>query len=148
LEGHRCYDNNVSHEIDLTRPFIAIRQDEDDRDYDPTMGEYLCNPLDDDLLDVDVSTGGFYSDDELGVIEGTGSLKPSFFVPAGGAVRFALSTREEYAEMAVHWRVRYRTATRGVERGGFGTFKRRQDTVFFPDVPVLGGPGEVVPRST
>jgi hypothetical protein len=54
--------------IDVTRPFIAIRKDLEGSDYDATMGEYLCNPLDEDLLDVEVSTGGFYSDSEIGVI--------------------------------------------------------------------------------
>ena len=51
--------------IDVTKPFIAIREDLEGSDYDATMGEYFCNPLDEDLLDVEVSTGGFYSDPEI-----------------------------------------------------------------------------------
>ncbi len=38
-----------------------IRQDETGTEYERTMGEYLCNPLNQDLLDVSISTGGFYT---------------------------------------------------------------------------------------
>ena len=131
--------------IDLTQPFIAIRNDLEGSDYDATMGEYLCNPLDEDLLDVEVSTGGFFGADELGVIEAKSAPEPVFIVPAGTAVRFALSTWDEYCEYVLHWTVRYRTETKpeGVRR--FETFKYLRDCVPMKDVPCLGGPGQVVP---
>jgi len=138
----------LKNEIYLTIPFIAIRNDEDGGDYDPTMGEYLVNPLDQDLLDVEISTGGFFSDAELGVIESNQNAKSFPVVRAGHAVQFGLSTRDEYNEMECHWNVRYRTAARGMVTVGFGMSKRRGDTVYFSDLPVLGGPGEVVRHSS
>jgi hypothetical protein len=138
----------MQRKIDVRVPFIAIRQDLKGDEYKPTMGEYLCNPLSEDLLDVSVSTGGFYSDDELGVVEANESeKKPSFVVPAGKAVRFTLSTRDEYDELVCHWTVCYRTTTSERVAIDFGTFKRLEDTQYFAEVPVLGGPGKVVPLS-
>ena len=133
--------------FDLSRPFLAIREDEEGSDYEPTMGEYLCNPLDEDLLDAEVSLGGFYSIEELGVIESNESKRRLFVVPAGKAVPFALSTWDEYCEMVCHWSIRYRTATSGNVVLGFGSSKRLADCVVFEDVPILGGRARVVPRS-
>jgi hypothetical protein len=128
----------------LDLPFIAIRTDEEGEDYDPTEGEYLCNPLDEDLIDVVVSTGGFYTLPEVGVVEGNSSVQPTFTVPAGKSERFALSTREEYYEMVVHWNVQYRTATRGEVRFSVSSWKRLRDTVFCENIPTLGGSGRIV----
>jgi|SRR5664279_649541 len=112
------------------------------------MGEYLCNPLAEDVVDAEISVGGFFSDDELGVIEASDNkAKPKIDVPAGEARRFTISTQDEYDEMVCSWTVRYRTKSAGVVTAGFGTFKRLEDTVHFDDVPILGGPARVVPRS-
>ncbi len=110
------------------------------------MGEYLCNPLDEDLLEVEISTGGFFSDAELGVIEANGSPKERFSVPSGKAIRFGLSTWDEYCEYVLHWSVRYRTKTKAFRQSHFGTFKHLKDCVPMQDAPCLGGPGQVVPR--
>jgi len=134
--------------IDVTVPFVAIRKDLPGDEFEPTMGEYLCNPLKEDMLDVEISTGGFFSDDELGVIESIPQKpKPTYTIPAGECVRVTLSTQDEYDEMVVHWSLRYRTARLGVQTESFGSFKRLEDTQALDDVPVLGGPGMVVPRT-
>ena len=143
--GTIYYDGVNKESIDITKPFIAIRVDVKGGDYEPTMGEYLCNPLDEDLLDAEVSTGGWYGADELGVIESIEKPKdPRFLVPAGKAVRFALSTWDEYCEMSLHWSVRYRTSE-GVVTCAFETFKQLEDCVTLDEVPCLGGRGHVVP---
>jgi hypothetical protein len=137
----------MRYELNTSQPFIAVRSDEEGDDYSPTMGEYLCNPLDEDLIDAKVSTGGYFSAEELGVISSIPTDKDTFMVPAGGAVRFALSTWDEYTEMVLHWRVRYRTATSGFVSMSFGTFKGLADAETMPDVPGFNGQGLVVPRS-
>jgi hypothetical protein len=131
--------------INVTKPFIAIREDLQGSDYDATMGEYLCNPLNEELLDVEISTGGFYSDQQIGVITSDESKDNLLTVPAGSAVRFALSTWDEYQEYVLHWSVRYRTATKARGTYRFGTFKSLKDCEWMKDVPCLGGPGCVVP---
>jgi hypothetical protein len=128
----------------MTRPFIAIRSDEEGSAYDPTMGEYLCNPLTEDLFDVRVSTGGFYSTDELGVISSVPKEDPTFTVPAGTAVRFTMSTGDEFSEMSVHWTVRYRTEGSEFKTLSFSSNKRLADAEMMSDVPILGGPGRVL----
>jgi hypothetical protein len=128
----------------LDRPFIAIRRDEEGEAYDPTEGEYLCNPLDEDMLDVVVSSGGFYTLPQVGVVEGNSSVHPTFAVRAGSAERFALSTREEYDEMVVHWNVSYRTAKHGEARFSVSSWKGLRDTIYCEDIPTLGGPGRIV----
>ncbi|MDP9025922.1 MAG: hypothetical protein M3N13_11180 [Candidatus Eremiobacteraeota bacterium] len=133
--------------IDTTVPFIAIREDVSGSSYDPTMGEYLCNPLDEDLSDVRISTSGFFSADSLGVISSEPHDTGPFDLPAGEARRFALSTDDEYDEMVVSWTVRYRTPSRGVVTESFGSYKCLKDTEYHPDVPALGGPALIVPRS-
>ena len=133
--------------IDVSIPFIAIRSDEPGDYFTPTMGEYLCNPLAEDLFDVRVSLGGFFSDESLGVIESEPNDKGPFDLPAGKAHRFCLSTQDEYDEMVVSWSVRYRKACGESVTMYFGSFKRLQDTRHFDEVPALGGPALVVPRS-
>jgi hypothetical protein len=135
-------------QIDLSVPFIAIRPDEEGDDFTPTMGEYLCNPLGEKLLDVIVSTGGFYSADELGVIESQAKPKPAFSVAPGGAERFTLSTQDEYDEMVVHWYVTYRTESGAEYEAKFGSYKYLQDAVYAEMTPCLGGPARVVPGTT
>ena len=49
--------------------------------------------------------------------------------------------------MVVSWTVRYRAEPHGVVTVSFDSFKRLEDTQHFDDVPVLGGPARVVPRS-
>lgn len=138
----------MKRKIDLTLPFVAIRKDVPGGPYTPTMGEYLCNPLEEDLLDVEISTGGWYSADDLGVIDSIPQeAKPAYTIPAGECVRFALSTEDEYNEMAVHWTLRYRTVSAGVRTESFGSFKRLKDARSFEKVPILGSAGRVVPRS-
>jgi hypothetical protein len=132
--------------IDLGIPFIAIRSDEPGNQFMATMGEYLCNPLAEDLFDVRVSIDGFFSD-ELGVVESEPNSKGPFDLPAGKAHRFCLSTQDEYDEMVVSWSVRYRKASGESVTLYFGSFKRLADTRHFAEVPILGGPALVVPRS-
>jgi len=91
--------------------------------------------------------GGFFSDDDLGVIKSEESKKASFVVPAGQAVRFTLSTWDEYCEMVLHWSVRYRTATGGSVIVKFGNFKNLEDCEILDDVPALGGRAFIVPWS-
>jgi hypothetical protein len=129
---------------DMNRPFIAIRSDEECSVYDATMGEYLCNPLTEDLLDVRVSTGGFYSDDELGVISSVPKEEATFTVRAGTAVRFEMSTWDEFTEMSVHWKVRYRTEGSEFKTLSFASDKRVADAEMMSNVPILGGPGRVL----
>jgi len=136
----------VKRKIDLTIPFIAIRKDLPGDPYTATMGEYLCNPLNEALLDVEISSGGFYSAEDLGVVESVvQEPKPIVTIPAGESFRFALSTEDEYDEMVVHWSLRYRTATLGAQTDAFGSFQTAAQ--WLEDVPTLGGPGNVVPRS-
>jgi len=131
--------------VNTDLPFIAIRQDVEGSDYAPTMGEYLCNPLAEDMSDVDVSIGGFYSAEGVGVIESLPNQKPRFAVPAGAAIRFTLSTWDEYLEMVCHWTVLYRLSNGPVQTQKFGTFKALADAPYFEDVTCLRGPGRVVP---
>jgi hypothetical protein len=49
--------------------------------------------------------------------------------------------------MVVHWSLRYRTASGDVRAATFGAGKRLDEVCDLDDVPVLGGPGMVVPRT-
>lgn len=134
-------------ELDLTEPFIVVRKDCEGKPYEATMGEYLCNPLAEDVCDVEISTGGFWSDEEFGVVSTAPKEPQRLFVPAGRVLRFALSTRDEFDEMVVHWTIRYHTASRGRVEFECESFKGLRDATFFPEVPLLAGPGFVIPRT-
>ena len=137
----------MTHEIDITRPFIAIRKDAKGNFMQPTLGEYICNPLSEDLFDVRVELGGWYSAEEIGVITSVPKELPAFDVPSGHAVRYTISTEDEFNEMDVHWTVRYRTESEGETSVPFGSYKRLEDAQFMTDVPILGGRGRVIPRT-
>lgn len=110
------------------------------------MDEFFCNPLDEDLLDVEVSTGGFFSDPELGVIESLPNVIERMRVPARGARVFAVSTWDEYREFVLHWLLRYRTESGGLTAVSFGTFKELDDCESLDVTPMLEGSTFVVPR--
>lgn len=133
-------------EIDITRPFIAIRGDLGGDNFTKNMGEYLCNPLDVDLLDVEFSTGGFFSDDSLGVVEASETLKQATRVRAGTGTRFMLATLDEYYEFLCHWSVRYRTTADVVVNISFSASKWLLDCKEYDELPVIGGRGNVIPR--
>jgi hypothetical protein len=134
--------------IDLTQPFVAIRNDLDGDDFTATMGEYLCNPLAEDLADIRISLGGFYSADPVGVIESLPNEKRLPLLGAGEANRFALSTWDEYCEMVVHWSVRYTLASGSVRLAEFSSFKGLADAQHFDAVPCLLTAARVVPGTT
>ncbi len=136
----------VKAEVDLSQPFLAIRKDVEGSAFDQTMGEYICNPLSQDLLDVEVSLGGFFSDAELGVLESKDKTFPLSVVPAGQAARFTISTWDEYCEFVCYWTVSYRTITNGNAKMSFGTFKVLADCQLLEETPVLGGRAYIVPR--
>lgn len=55
---------------DFSRPFIAIRREDDGGDFDRTMAEYLVNPLHEELHNVRISTSAASSDAEDGITTG------------------------------------------------------------------------------
>ena len=133
-------------EILITQPFIAIRRDLGGDNFTKNMGEYLCNPLDVDLLDVEFSTGGFFSDDFLGVVEARETGKRATRVRAGTGARFMLATLDEYYETSCHWSVRYRTTADAVVKISFSASKWLLNCKEYDELLVIGGRGNVVPR--
>lgn len=134
-------------EIVITQPFIAIRRDLGGDNFTKNMGEYLCNPLDVDLLDVEFSTGGFFFlDDFLGVVEARETGKRATRVRAGTGARFMLATLEEYFEISCHWSVRYRTTADVVVKISLSASKWLLDCKEHDKLPVIGGRRNVVPR--
>lgn len=112
------------------------------------MGEYLCNPLDVDLLDIKFSTGGFLSDDSLGVEEASETLKQATRVRAGTGARFMLATLDEYYEFSSYWSVRYRTTADVVVKISISASKWLLDCKEYEELPVIGGRENLVPRSS
>lgn len=135
----------VRYELNTERPFIAIRNDVAGDRYTPSAGEYLVNSLEEDLHDVKVSSGGFYSTD-LGVITTDGHPQNGLIVPARGFLRVGLSTWDEYDELVVSWRVEFATRAPSPESAAFGSYKGLADASYVDDIPILGGPGWIVPR--
>jgi hypothetical protein len=133
--------------IDTSRPFIAIRRDREGRDFEATQGEYLVNPLNEELRNVLTSTGGFFSTDEC-VIESEKRPPGQWTIRPLGFVRIGLSTRDEYEEFVVHWSVEYELQSGKRVRAGFASSKGLADAEFFEEIPILGGPGLIVPGSS
>lgn len=135
---------SVRYELAPEKPFIAISQDIAGDRYTPTEGEYLVNPLDEELRQVKVSTGGFYSADR-GVITAGGGSQHGLIVPARGFLQVGLSTWDEYDEFVVSWKLEFVTRTVR-ESAAFGSYKGLVDAIYVDDIPILGGPGWIVPR--
>ncbi len=113
----------------------------------PTLGEYFCNPFFEALLDVTITLGGYFSAEGVGVLESIPKKIELPVIPSRGCVRYTISTEDEFNEMAVDWSVSYRTATSDVQCVSFSSFKMLADAQKYSDVPLLGGPGRIVPRN-
>jgi hypothetical protein len=104
----------------------------------------LVNPTAADLIDVVVQTGGHYSDDSVGVVESTAKDKTFGRVAAGAWTEIEHPEQDELDEFVVWWKIAHghevRTSTM------FALFKGR-DAIGCAAVPVLGGPGALIPRS-
>jgi len=104
----------------------------------------LVNPTSDALTNVLVETGGFFSDDTMGVIESTAKDKTFETVAAGDWLEIEQPETEELQEFVVWWIVSFGWAAR--QKLHFGLHKGR-DAVGCAAVPVVGGGGALIPRS-
>ena len=102
----------------------------------------LVNPTDEDLQNVVVKTGGFYTDDGVGVVESSANDKAFSAVPAHGSVVIERPDDAELNEFVIWWTVSYTDDTGPLE---FSLFKGR-DLITATDVPVLGGCRALIPR--
>lgn len=132
--------------IDLSRPFIAIRQDESGGECDPTMAEYFCNPLPYDLFDVTISTGGISCEADLITNASAENTKVAPVLTSGSVLRVVVAAPDEYDGMAVHWSVCYRTPSGESVAVDFSTQKRLAGAEAIDNVPILGGLALIVPR--
>ena len=133
-------------EVDVTKPFIAIRRAREGTIYERTMDEYLVNPLEHELQDVVVSTSGWVGTDD-GVVTSEESQSESTTVPPKSFIVVGSSTSDEYDEFVVSWNLRYRDPEGNILTAGFHSWKELSDAEYIEDIPILGGPGLVVPGS-
>jgi hypothetical protein len=104
----------------------------------------LVNPTTTDMRDIVVATGGWYSDDELGVINSTAKDKTFPVLAAGSFMEIEKPDDDELGEFVIWWRISYGEPRQTL---AFGLFKRR-DFVGAPDLsPLLGGPGALIQRN-
>jgi hypothetical protein len=115
--------------FDWTKPFIAITDG----------GEYVVNPLPEEIRNVNVSSDGMDSGCPTNTIVGDYSIIPPYghalFHPGGG-----------YEDVVVSWTVDYETASDGRQKCYFVAGKDLRDCPFAPFIPYMGGRGWVVPR--
>jgi hypothetical protein len=133
-------------EVDFAKPFIVIRREREGTIYERTMDEFLVNPLEHELLDVVVSTSGWVGTDD-GVVTSDESKSDSTTVPPKSFIVVGSSTPDEYDEFVVNWNLRYRDPEGNIVTAHFHSWKELSDTKYIEDIPVLGGPGLVVPNS-
>jgi hypothetical protein len=114
--------------FDWTEPFIAI-----------TDGEYVVNPLAEEIRNVHVSSDGLDSGCPTNTIVGDHSIIPPYghalFNPGGG-----------YEDVVVSWTVDYETASDGKQKCYFVSGKDLRGCPIVRYIPYMGGGGWSVPR--
>jgi hypothetical protein len=137
---------SVRYVVDTGVPFLAVRREVDGGYFRPTNAVYLVNPLSVALCNVKVSTGGHYSDVDLGVTTVEGKEKPSLDLAALSAAKIEMTSDDEFDEVNIWWTVCFEvdgiTTTRD-----FATSKRLENVQSVDEVPVLGKPGKLIPQS-
>lgn len=105
----------------------------------------LVNPTDRELTDVRIESGGFYTDETLGVVHSNARPKELGRIGAYSYVLLEDAADEELGDFVVWWRVSH-----GLESPRltlkFGLFKGR-GAIGMADVPVLGTAGSLIPRN-
>lgn len=131
--------------FDTSRPFLAIVPNSAEGDYfDQTNAVYLVNPLELELTNVAIRTGGFFSD-EYGVYEATPVDRESMSVPAHRAKVIEMTSGDEFDEFVCWCTISYDV---GAERKtiAFNAGKRKSETQWLDNLPVLDAGGRVVSR--
>ncbi|HVA37804.1 MAG TPA: hypothetical protein VNJ51_09340 [Candidatus Dormibacteraeota bacterium] len=139
----------IRHEVDVTKPFVAIRSERDGRGCGACEAEYLVNPLGEPLRNVATSTGGagICGAGICGVGGGAGPRQSALIVAPRGFVRIGRSTRSAYDAFLVYWSISYETESGGAVGVGFGSYKGLADARWMAEIPILGGAGWILPRS-
>ena len=113
--------------FDWTRPFIAI-----------TDGEYVVNPLAEEIRNVHVASGGLDSGCPTNTLVGDYSTIPPYghalFHEGGG-----------YEDVVVSWTVDYETASDGRQKSYFVAGKDLRGCPIVRYIPYMGGGGWIVP---
>lgn len=104
----------------------------------------LVNPTDLDLYEVRIETGGYVSDDTLGVLKSDAPPKELGGLKARNYIQIEDADDEELFEFVIWWHVSYVVGgTRAALR--FSLFKGTGG-IDVPNVPVLGAPGVAIER--
>ncbi len=115
--------------FDWTKPFIVIT----------VGGEYIVNPLAEEIRDVHVSSGGTDSGYPTNTLVGDYSIVPPYghalFHKGGG-----------YEDVVVSWAADYETASDGKQRCYFVAGKDLRGCPIVRYIPYMGGGGWIVPR--
>jgi hypothetical protein len=137
----------ASGRADVTRPFLAICVEHEGSIFEKNHQEYLVNPLDETLYRASVTTGGWFSTEEDGVINSSESSSTEVDVAPLSAVPTTLSTMDEYDEFVVWWTLKYTNGAGDPVTIQFSTFKRLKDVETSDDIPILRRAGFIVPQS-
>jgi hypothetical protein len=103
---------------------------------------YLINPTDHEVR-ATTSASGFFSDDELGVLIAPSKQTGEWIVAAQGFVCIENPSDDELDEVVCSWSILIESHGQRITRS-FSAGKRREDTIFCSEIPILGKPGLLI----
>ncbi|HEY1682822.1 MAG TPA: hypothetical protein VGF98_14345 [Candidatus Tumulicola sp.] len=137
-------DQNDHNWTDVTQPFLVLAC----APISPKCPKalittvFLVNPTELDIENIEVETGGHFSDPDMGVVEATGTVKRFARLNAHGAVIIEQADPDELYEFVCTWDVKYEGAAELLRF----SLTHGRDGVAIADVPVLGGRGDLIQR--
>ena len=125
--------------INTAEPFLVLRRGLEAGH----SSVVLVNPTSTDMRAIVVATGGWYGDEDLGVIHSTAKDKTFPVLAAASSMEIEQPYDDELVDFVIWWRIEYGEPRQTL---AFGLFKH-QDLDGAPDLPVLGGPGALIQRN-
>ena len=137
-------DHDEYNWTDVTQPFLVLASApiSSRRPEVLITTVFLVNPTQVDIEDIEVDTGGHFSDPDMGVVEASGTAKQFARLNVHSAVVIEQPDSEEIYEFVCTWDVKYSGAPELLRF----SLAHGRDGIAIPDVPVLGGPGELIQR--
>jgi hypothetical protein len=131
---------------DTTQPFLVLVERAPNPKYPANwkLQLLLVNPTDVEMTDVRIETGGHYSDPDMGVVESKGKPKQFDIVAPGTFVVVEQEDPDELADFVIWWSVTYESS--GRKQTFHFSLHKGTDGVAIPDIPIVGGEGELMQR--
>ncbi len=135
--------------FETDKPFLALLHDREPSEgatlhgyFEKLNSVYLINPTNDEIR-VTVSTSGFFSVDEIGVLVAPPKVSGKWTVPSRTYVCIENPSDDELDEVYCSWSIVIESSSGRIIRA-FSAGKRREDTMFCQDIPYLRKPGLLI----